>query len=376
MILETFLLFLGIMLFTTFLASGSQKIQSNGSIKFEPSFFFAAFFIHWFFLAFTRSGTDHDQYIEIIKTWAEHRLLQGEEPGFNGLLVVLQSLFDNPEIVLFFVKTITIIFYYHAFWLLRKRVSLFFLMLTFNSGLYIWSFVVLGQSMAVALSLIAASLVVLNKKWYLPVLLALLAFTIHASAIVVAVLLFAVSLFNKYNVKIGRKLLALMLAGVILIVQMIKIIYGWAIAEIGNLAQYSSYADVEGKGSGLFNYAYYLFLFVLLLLPIYRSGMVNRLKNFVILSFMYGLLSSFSGYYIGSTRLNYYTYILYLILIPYYYNCIDIKVINKDKIMPYKVQKFTWFLYLMLISYNELLAASDPKSLSDLYDYSLFNPFI
>lgn len=363
------------MLATTLLAYRSQIILPDGRVKFEKSYFILAFLIHWFFIAFSRTGTDHVQYVDIIMYKADFFLERGEEPGFNGMCIFLRKLIGNPEIIIFLYKTATLILYYVTFWLLRNHANMLYMMIAYNGGLYLWSFIVLAQTMAVSMVLLSSALVVRGYKMYWPIIISIMAYTIHASALIMVAVFLIIAIMKRPNIKIGGVLLLLMLGVVILIVRNIHIIYGWAITEVGGFAQYEAHEEAQNKGVGWFNYIFYGYLLVSFLLPILKNKKMDFIRNQTIVFYLYGFASAVAGYYLGSTRLNYYTYVLFLILIPCYFLIGRNKFIIKNKSILWHLQNATWMIYLLFIALGNLLDASNPKSISDMYNYSLFNPF-
>lgn len=363
------------MLATTFFASQAQRVRLDGAVKFEKIWLIAAFLIHWFFIAFTKTGTDHAQYIDIITYKADFFLERGEEPGFNGMCIFLRKLIGDPEIILFIIKTLTLCLYYQAFWLLRDKAKMSYLMMTYNAGLYLWSFVVIAQTMAVSIILLGAAILVRGGKAYWSLLLSILAYSIHASAIVMVVVFLIIAMIKAPNIKIRGPLLFLMLVVVVYIVRNILVIYNWAINEFDSLAQYGAYDQTGNVGIGFFNYVLYMYLFITFVMPIMRNMKNDFLRDMTLVFFIYGFASAIIGYYIGSTRLNYYTYVFFLIIIPCYFFQVETKKISKNQSIPWQFQNASWVLYLLYIGVPTLIDASNPKSLSDMANYSLFNPF-
>ena len=372
MLSGTFLLYLFIMVSTTFLAAQSQKRRKDGSVVFKKAFFIAAFFIHWVFIAFTNIGADHDSYAMIIERDALVYLARGEEVVFNGLCILLYNLTGDSEKVMFIIKTISIVLFYCSFYLLRKNTNLGLVFLAFNGLELFSSMYIIAHAMAIALVLLGAVLIFLGKKWYWPILLALLAFTIHASALVMVVVFTAIEIMDKVHIKVGGPIVVLAIIVIVILINNFSFLFGFVTTNIESFEQYSE-GTLTASNSGLFNYILYLYIFVVLIWPVLHNNFPNHVRNASFMFFLFSAISAFMGYFVPTARLNQYSLVLFSVVIPWFFH--EVKNIGMQRDKNFQIRKITWITYMLFLSYTALRNALDPQSTSMLSNYVFFNPF-
>ena len=371
----TLFLYIFIMLSTTLLAKSSQKFYNNGEFQFKNRFFILAFFIHWFFLAFTNIGTDHEQYIRIIEYDSAILLLRGSEVGFNSLCVLFYGLTKNAEICIFIFKTMALMFYYISFYQLRKKADFGLVFFAYNATLYLYSFYVIAHTLAISVTILAIVFAVNEKKWYWSLLLAILAFTIHSSAIIVAILLLGVIIIDKINLKAGLGVLVLGMGVAIYVLTNAGFFFQYAVSNVESFEQYAHYETSSNTGTGLFNYVLYFYIFIVLLLPYILSNAPTNLRNLAVVLFLMCFTSSIMGYFLGTARFNQYSLSLYGVMIPIILMQSKQGIYKSKLKIPYDVQNITWKLYLYYACYATLSHACKPQGISMLDQYVFFNPF-
>lgn len=363
------------MLTTTLLAKSSQKYYKNGEFCFKKGLFILAFFIHWIFQAFTNIGTDHDQYIQIIEHDSAILLLRGIEIGFNGLCVLLYSLIRNAEICIFIFKTTTLIVFYTSFYLLRKKADLGLVFFAYNAFLYLYGFYIIAHSLAISLTILAIVLIINEKKWYWSLLLAIIAFTIHSSAVIVAVLLLGVLIIDKFNLKVGLGVLVLGIGVAVFALTHADFFFQYAVSNVESFEQYANYDESSNAGTGLFNYVLYLYIFLILILPYILSNAPINLRNLAVVLFIMCFTSSIMGYYLGTARFNQYSLSLYGVMIPVILLQSKQGLYKSNLNVPCHFQCLTWILYLFYACYATLSQACKTNGVSMLDQYVFFNPF-
>ena len=214
-------------------------------------------------------------------------------------------------------------------------------------------------------------------KWYWPVILSLVAFSIHSSAIVLtlAFLMIILSIKFSFSKKTIYRLIALSLPICFIIIHNIQSIFSSLANDVESFGQYTVYDEVMHVGGGWFNYIFYGYLAAVILFPLINRTKDEFFRNTAVILYMFGFIFAISGYYIGSYRLNYYTYTLFLVVFPIFFfdTCnYDKKV---SKITSPQFQRASWLLFLIYTGFDTLMGATSPSSLSDIYEYSMFNPF-
>ena len=202
MISSTLFLYIFIFVFTTLCAKFSQQKTFKGT-KFKMNMLILAFLTHWFFCAFTNIGVDYERYVNIISYDCIWRFLRGEEIGFNGLSYVLFSLTHNADICIFIFKSMALLIFYYGFYLLRNHAHLWLCIMAFNVHTYFFGFYIIAMQIAVALVFLSAVFSIIYNSKYIPVLLSIIAATIHTSAILmVACFLFIMVPWSLYFFRI------------------------------------------------------------------------------------------------------------------------------------------------------------------------------
>lgn len=374
--LSTILLYIAIFASTTILANFSQKISKFG-IKYRKGYLFASFFIHWIFLSFTSIGADYISYYEIIDRLGTSNSYDGVEIGFSVLCLSLKKIVISPHLVIFLLKTITILIFYKGFYLIKNQSNLTLSVFAFNMLLFLQGIYLLSMQMAIAL-LFVSFIYLLNAKNTHSIVYLIFAILIHYSSLLLVPIYLIYYFGNIGGYRINRLtifFLVLFIAGVL---YFYVDIYVYFTSNFTPFKHYSNYelkndSDVIAIGQILFFIPLLYFAF-----QIYKSDMNNNIKNaavvFIIIAFGYAIL----GYKIDVlTRINMSFFPIYAILIPLLLTNRkkrEIKVLTRLK-LSYRVDTSIWFVYLLLRGYNVLSVYMSPNSVSQLSNYELFWPF-
>lgn len=371
----TFILYLSIMLSTTILASASQKKRHDGTVVFRKKLFWMAFLVHWIFIAFTNIGTDHDSYVAILEYDAFRRIAMGSEVGFNGLCLLLYQFTHNAEIGIFIIKTLTLGFAYLSFYLLRERASMGWVVGAYNAWQYLFSFCILAHSLSISLVILAATLAISGKKWYGPVALTALASTIHASALVMLLVMIGLYALNIVKTKLSFSLVVILLIAAMITLNNISTVFNYFVTDVSGFEQYEN-NDMSGNvGSGLFNYVLFAYLFVIIIIPVLQSKMEYNYRNAIILFYMFSLISALMGYYLGTARLNQYSIVFYGVAIPWFFYQQEHKLIQTKPFLTLDMQRIAWMVYVLFVAYSSLRMSANPAGTRDMANYVFFNPF-
>lgn len=375
MLTGTFLLYLFIILSTTLLATKIQHFKKDGSVSFNWNYFLLAFLIHWFFIAFTRTGADHDQYLFIIEFDAIGRFSMGLEVGFNGLCIILQRLFHNAEIVIWIIKTITLLLFYLGFYLIRKKANLGFVFAAYNAWLYLFSFSILAHSLAISLVVLAAILLLRKENRLFPIVLTIVASTIHASALLLVVVVLGIMIADIIKYRVNWFTVMLLLIVAMVIINNLEFIFQKVVTDVEVFSDYERYNISQNTGGGFFNYIIFVYILICMILPIMKSDMEPIAKTSAVAFYIFSLVSAIMGYYLRSSRLNQYAFTLYGITIPWFLYHIKHKLSKSKPIISYDIQHWTWVLYLIFVTFSSLKSRTDPNGSSEMANYILFNPF-
>lgn len=370
---STSLLYIFIIVSTTFLAGKSQRITSMGVVS-KVKWLIGAFFIHWFFCAFTNIGADHEQYIYIISYDAGFRLANGNEVGFNGLCMILYLLTHNAEICIFIIKTLTIVLIYGGFYILRNHVQMSLCVLAYNVSIYFEGFYLLSISLALAFVFFAGALMIRNLHPNIAFLLTIVGMTVHTSCLLMVICFLGILILNKFRIKVGWTLFAFLLLMTIIILVNIKEFFSYSISSIDMLSEYERYEEERDRsGSGLFYYFLYA-LFLFYVFPISKSNLNSHAKHAIIVFFLFSLMFSIIGYSFGISRIKYYSIVFTAIAIPYFFYQVKFEKQKMTSFLAPKTLLLIWWIYLSFAFFQKIRSiTSDAWSISH---YEIYNPFV
>lgn len=369
---STTLLYIIIIVSTTFFAGKSQRISSKGVVP-KVKWLIVAFFIHWFFCAFTNIGADHDQYIYIISYDARFRFLNGEEVGFNGLCMILYYLTHNAEICIFIIKTLTILLIYGGFYILRNHVQMYLCVLAYNVSIYFAGFYLLSISLALAFVFLSGALMIRNLHPNIAFLLAFVGMTVHTSCLLMVICFLGILILNKFSIKVGWALFALLLFMTIIILINIKGLVSYFISSVDLLSEYERYEEEkERSGSGLFYFFLYA-LFLFYMIPISKSNLNIHAKHTIIFYFLFSLIFSIMGYSFGISRIKYYSIVYTAIAIPYFFYQIKFEKLKLTSFLAPQTMILIWWIYLSFGFFQTIKFTREVWSTSH---YELYNPFV
>lgn len=354
-------------------AIGSNRIV----IKYNDSFLLIAFLIHWFFLVFTDIGTDRDEYISIIEDRAEIYFSYGIEVGFNGLCFLLYKLTQSADIVIFLIKTLTLIVFYLSFYKLRHSVNLGYAFFSFNTMAYFQGYYLLSMQLGIALVFLAYTYA-LYRDYVRAFLMVGVAVTVHSTALMMLPL-FALSCFYSWKRnKINRKHILIQFIMVVIITLSFGVIMTAAISSIPMFEQYQKY-DLSGKydGSGLM---IYLTSAILLYITyrVYNSRLDYNYINLTFIFVLYSICFATIGYKIDVfSRMNKYFFAcINIVSLPLFVRYLEYQkkqyVFSKEK-KSLGIVLISFYLALNgILTFMAQISITGP---SDIGVYHLCNPF-
>lgn len=381
----TLILYILIILVTTSFAKKSQcvRLHPNNAIgeedskcRFRIEYFYLAFLIHWFFIAFTNIGTDHEEYLDIIQYRAQIYMGYGMEVGFNGLSYILFNITHSGEQVIFILKTITLLLFYVAFYRLRFVIDYGLAFFVFNTQVYFQGYYLLSMQLAISLIFLAYAVSMYNR-YILGLLLCLIASTVHSSAMMVIPLFILVYIYNRRKESIKMRDVIINVIIIVLIISSFFTILSNAL-NYSMFEQYGRYELTNQQtGSGLmvyFNFAILLYI----IYHFYKQRLDYRFLNLAIIFALYAFCFAVVGYKVDVfSRMNKYFVSISMMSIPILYKAI---IYNKrsnnqtrrnNSIIVENAIKF-YLLYNGVLTLNGLI---NLKSTSDIAVYHLFNPF-
>lgn len=255
-------------------------------------------------------GTDYTMYANIFEKintsdWQEQIDLSLQEAGYTFIQLVLRSVSDSPYSIFWVMSTLTVVPIYITIKKKSQNVPLaltLFILLAF----FVSPFNVMRQGAAVALNFWASTFLDKNKKVF--ILLNLLASTLHASVLIVAVVQLIVRNWRPSVTSIG-----VMLSGAIIVtlgLSQFTTVLGWL--EFLN-PRYDGYVAAETAGVGT-----YLLIAVYMALLIFSRAVAplgdsNRYFIFVLLGVAFLIVGTQS---VVLSRMEMYLSIFLILLVP------------------------------------------------------------
>lgn len=372
---ETFLMYICLIFLMVVLSGLAQKRKIvNGTVQYSyrPIIFIFAMLIGWYVIAFTNIGTDYENYTWII-TYSKDFIDESfVEIGFNGLAYILYSIFNNSDIVIFFIKTITIALFFYAFHIMHDQIQLWMAVLVY--GLYIYlRFYLLSMTLASAVMMLSIAYLMKSKNkksilWFA------IACTIHSSCILVIPAYVIYFLFKCSAKNLSRAKVIFISFSYIAVILSSTPVYQYVISSIPALQQYNKYGISWNQGFGLLLFVRYIPL-IFFAWQIYvddeNRTEANILFIFTLTAFTFDIL----GYKIEIlSRMSSLFMAIQCIIIPSYLRRIY-NTVPKRRIFDNQSIRLLWIMYIMIIgSWTFFSIINSTTSKVELYRY--FNPFI
>ena len=374
---STTILYLLIFAISTIFMSLSQRFikQENGTKKqfFNLFWFVCSFIPLWLISCFTRIGADYDSYSSIINQAAIYRKDNGiVEWLFYTGCNILQGIFHNANIVIFIIKSITLLLFFKALYMIRKKAILWIALLAF-CGLRFLEFYLI--QMELAISIFALSIIYLSENKYNKFLLSyIVCILIHSSAIIIlpVFILYFIFKCNKYLLS-KKKIFSLLLICLIVMTCWYAITI-FAITYIPFFIQYGAYGlmgDYSGSGSAIYIFYIPILYFCI---QIYKNqkNLIPFVNLSIILSifcFLFGILS-YKIEVFG--RIGAYSIIIQMLIIPTY--LYHRHTSDRKQIINPCFEIICWILFLMAQSGLYIAQKIDSET-SLVSEWSFFNPF-
>ena len=367
---DTYIFYILIFIATTFFSFCSQY---GKSYKFVALPFYISFIIHWLPLSFTDIGADYNNYYNIINGIGWWYSQYSIEPGFQFLSALFNSISGSPHISIFLFKTLTIILFYYGFYLLKRRINIWIGILAFNALIYLQGFYLISMQLAISL-LFISSIYLIEQKTKKSIIYLLLACSVHYSSFLLVPIYFLIAYFNHYKKKISKFSIFMIIVILCATLSLYTLVYDFAISNIGVFTGYAAYDIMnQSKGSGLAQYLFFIPIAYFIIVAYknskqYNSIFLNSFVTFGAFSLFFALL----GYKIEVLmRLNMSFFALYGCYVPF--------VIFKRRYLKTTFcfsEMSIWIVYLVFRGYIQLNGYFSYDSLSQLNEYSFYNPFI
>lgn len=323
----------------------------------------------------TDSGVDYYNYIDIIErnhyTFKSIFEIDNIEPLFKLLSWIIMSLFNNPHIILFLIKIVTIIIYFRSFYIAENKIDISLSVLAFLSEIFPGTFYILRQNLAASLICLCFSHEINNDNTTKKnIIYLLIAVGFHySSALYLAVYLFYLAYKSRDNRKNRIRMLLFALVVIVAYFSLSRMV-----GILTQLDLYSLYLDDEQTydGTGLLQIFYYMPVFIFLYL-LFKKKILNTATVFGFIYTAVAFLCASAGYFLPMfIRMRYYNAPVFCILVPYF-----VKSIKKQKITFHISNEryliygifVCYFIFKMYMTYSMLLA---PDNDSQLYWYHFF----
>lgn len=374
----TIIIYLSIIISSTALAFASQRIRYVDGIyttvKFNKSIFLISFIIAWIFIAFTNIGVDYYNYYYIVRqeSWQTFTSIFSVEPGFGLICVLLkQFVSTDAHVVLFILKTVSIILAFWGIYLTRNKVVVGYAVAAYMGLAYLPSFYLMSISIAMGVVFLAMGYYINKHKFFLPIILLIIAAQIHNAVYLFIPVVIALIVVEK--AKNASNLIKALLI-------LAYIAFGVFAGRIYNIAQtsissfhYGNYGSNAFSGSGAMIIVLYVPLLLILYL-FYKKYEIseiqrNRLFVFALSSLFFNVLSY---QFTVVERMEFLLLSLYTCFIPEV--LFSSGVIKHERGLKYKT--LTGMLYIAYLVFRIYLTIDERTTVaSGLSQYFFFNPF-
>lgn len=375
----TSILYIFVFALSTFFMYLAQKnVKSADGTKtqiFDVFWFLLAFVPLWIIMCFTNIGADYESYSYIIANARQIRQDNGiVEWVFYSLCIILYDVFRNAHIVIFIIKTVTLLLFFDALYMLRKESVLWLSLLAF-CGLRFLEFYLIQMQLSVAIFMIAIIFLLKNRslKFLLCYLLSAL---IHSSALIfLPIFLLFFVLKGQTRIFSRKSILSICIICLIILSAWLSISV-YAIKYIPFFQQYAYYSLMtDYSGSGIAIYIYYIPI-IYFCIYIFKSSKywpqyINISIILTLFCFVFGIL----GYKIEVIgRLRAYALTLQMIIIPIYLYTRR-RDISSKSLFNRRTENTLWLLFLLFQSSLFFIEKmTSPTSM--VSEWRFDNPFI
>ena len=198
---STLLLYLAICIVAWALGAFSQYRRS----RVNKLFFYAAFMVVWFFYAFSKTGTDYEQYKYIfnVVAWDNFSSLW-IEPGYAFINVLIKQFSSDPVVGIVIIKTIVMALIFKTIYDFSDRINVGLSILAYCTLAYFDAFCMIRIHLSAAIILFGIDLFCNYSKKFLPIILFAISISIHYSSVIfviVTIIYIFVALKNQINTK-------------------------------------------------------------------------------------------------------------------------------------------------------------------------------
>ena len=380
-------------LLLTWISERNKRLKDYGLHPQRAStrWFFLAFLVPCIMITFTDSGVDYNNYLSLIELYRDTPLkdiwsIQSVEPLFVLFSQFVLRIFDNPHMVLFFLKLITICAYFYAIYYFSDRISAFFSVFAYFAVIFPGSFYIIRQNFSCAMFCLCLCEMNGKKRRWLQILYLLLAVFMHYTAVVFA----AIWLYDVLVSKSRKNQKWLIVAGIAVILliylnfqSFINLLSGFWL--VGNYSNYIESVS-EYQGSGIVQIVYYLPVFFTWWMYVRKKKYAPIYDELVILSAMSFAFAQLGYLFSSFIRMSYYSMVTFCILLPMLcwdagvepgqMQLLSFRVHLKGRDVTRLTVSAAMFLYLgfrMYINYTNLL---EYRNDSQLYWYHFIVPWL
>lgn len=197
-----------IVLLSTFFASKAQPKAYYGTDKINGGSFLLSFLILCIPMAFTSNGTDTNFYMDYfhnIRTF-DDATISNIEIGFQFYIATIHYFIDDPQTFVILSRVIMIVLVFCSIYIMRDKSVLWLAVLGFACVVYFQLFSALRNGLAYSFAFLAYALCVKNK-YPLSIVLSVISFSIHRSAIFFLLTILAFVAFEKLDLKMFKRIL-------------------------------------------------------------------------------------------------------------------------------------------------------------------------
>lgn len=253
---------------STILAFISQPSIYYGTKKIKKFPFILSLLFLWLIYAFNDVGTDIPNYrnaFHVYKTWNDCESSPFEF-GYLYLNVLIHYFTDDSFIAIAIIKTLILYVAIWAIYRMRDKVVLGFCMLAYISICYFVGFSALRNSLAISISLLAFTYL-LDNKYILSIILSVIAFYMHRSAIffILSVILYIV--FFVWFSRLKYIYLLTVFVGIVVVLCGYNLIEGYVLSNDVLTNKYDDYLVKNDNKMGLLPFI----LYFPLIIPFYCS---------------------------------------------------------------------------------------------------------
>lgn len=374
----TIVLYIFIFAISTFFMYLSQRYVKFNQIiikqRFNIVWFIAAFVPLWFVSCFTNIGADYGNYTDIIKNAVQVRSDYGiVEWLFYTICKILYDVFRNTDIVIFIIKSTTLLLFFCGLYMIRRMVPLWMSILAF-CGLRFLEFYLIQMQFSAAVFFIAV-IFLLRGKILKSFLCYIISAFIHSSAFVFLPIFILFFLLNGYNKLLSKaKVFSILICCVTISIAWLPIAL-FAVGFIPFFQHYAAYSLIEGySGSGIAIYIYYLPILYFCTYAYKNYKFLFRYVNIIIFLSAFCFLFGSLGYKIEVIgRLRSYSIVIQMMLVPIYLyarHCYPVK-----SFLDIKSENVIWVLFLLFQSTIFFLEKISSET-SFVSAWHFYNPFI